>query len=49
MHNGRMHEHTEFFPKHQVVEEEIGCSVSTVEETVPDGRARSSVPLITDR
>ncbi|NXK72531.1 PTN1 phosphatase, partial [Amazona guildingii] len=32
MHNGRMHEHTEFPPKHQVVEEEIRCLVSTVEE-----------------
>ncbi|KFV86044.1 Tyrosine-protein phosphatase non-receptor type 1, partial [Struthio camelus australis] len=48
MHNGRMHEHTEFFPKHQVVEEEIRCSVSAVEEMVPDGRACSSGPLITD-
>ncbi|KAG6938647.1 protein tyrosine phosphatase, non-receptor type 1, partial [Chelydra serpentina] len=46
MHNGRMHEHTEFFPKHQVVEEEIRCAVSTVEEMVPDG---SSVQLGTDR
>ncbi|XP_037771444.1 tyrosine-protein phosphatase non-receptor type 1 isoform X3 [Chelonia mydas] len=45
MHNGRMHEHTEFFPKHQVVEEEIRCAVSTVEEMVPDG---SSVQLGTD-
>nr|XP_048676610.1 tyrosine-protein phosphatase non-receptor type 1 isoform X2 [Caretta caretta] len=42
MHNGRMHEHTEFFPKHQVVEEEIRCAVSTVEKMVPDG---SSVQL----
>ncbi|POI35443.1 hypothetical protein CIB84_000806 [Bambusicola thoracicus] len=49
MHNGRMHEHAEFFPKHQVVEEEIRCSVSTAEETVSDGRVFSSVPLITDR
>eukprot|EP00076_Gallus_gallus_P032392 XP_024997930.1 tyrosine-protein phosphatase non-receptor type 1 isoform X4 [Gallus gallus] len=48
MHNGRMHEHAEFFPKHQVVEEEIRCSVSTAEETVSDGRVFSSVPLITD-
>ncbi|XP_043351479.1 tyrosine-protein phosphatase non-receptor type 1 isoform X3 [Dermochelys coriacea] len=45
MHNGRMHEHTEFFPKHPVVEEEIRCAVSTVEEMVPDG---SSVQLGTD-
>ncbi|XP_067410351.1 tyrosine-protein phosphatase non-receptor type 1 isoform X1 [Emydura macquarii macquarii] len=42
MYNGRMHEHTEFFPKHQVPEEEIRCVVSTVEEMVPDG---SSVQL----
>lgn len=49
MHNGRMHEHTEFVPKHQAAEEEISCSIRTAEETVPDGRAHSSVPLITDR
>ncbi|XP_065270871.1 tyrosine-protein phosphatase non-receptor type 1 isoform X3 [Emys orbicularis] len=45
MHNGRMHEHTEFFPNHQVVEEEIRCTVSAVEEMVPDG---TSVQLGTD-
>ncbi|XP_025053138.1 tyrosine-protein phosphatase non-receptor type 1 isoform X2 [Alligator sinensis] len=48
MHNGRMHEHTEFFPKHQVVEEEVRCMTSTVEEMIPDGRACSSVKLDTD-
>uniref|UniRef100_A0A7M4EAL0 Tyrosine-protein phosphatase non-receptor type n=1 Tax=Crocodylus porosus TaxID=8502 RepID=A0A7M4EAL0_CROPO len=48
MHNGRMHEHTEFFPKHQVVEEEVRCMTSTVEELVPDGRACSSVKPDTD-
>nr|XP_042714271.1 tyrosine-protein phosphatase non-receptor type 1 isoform X2 [Chrysemys picta bellii] len=45
MHNGRMHEHTEFFPNHQGVEEEIRCTVSAVEEMVPDG---TSVQLGTD-
>ncbi|NXM00200.1 PTN1 phosphatase, partial [Tyrannus savana] len=48
MHNGRMHEHTETFPKHPRAEEEITCSVSTVQETLPDGRARSPAPLSTD-
>ncbi|NXU07045.1 PTN1 phosphatase, partial [Buphagus erythrorhynchus] len=32
MHNGRMHEHPEFVPKQQEVEEEIRSSVSSVEE-----------------
>lgn len=49
MHNGRMHEHSEFFPKQQAVEEEMRCSVSSVEEAVPDSRARSAAPLSTDR
>uniref|UniRef100_A0A8D0HRH7 Tyrosine-protein phosphatase non-receptor type n=1 Tax=Sphenodon punctatus TaxID=8508 RepID=A0A8D0HRH7_SPHPU len=48
MHNGRMPEHTEFFPRQQVVEEEIKCSVSTVEETAPDGIAFLPVQLDTD-
>ncbi|XP_071428804.1 tyrosine-protein phosphatase non-receptor type 1 isoform X3 [Pithys albifrons albifrons] len=48
MHNGRMHEHTEPLPKHLGAEEEISCSVSTVEEAVPDGRAHSPAPLSTD-
>nr|XP_033819363.1 tyrosine-protein phosphatase non-receptor type 1 isoform X1 [Geotrypetes seraphini] len=37
IHNGRMPEQSEFFPKHQ--EELAKCAVLAVEETVPDGRA----------
>ncbi|XP_029467547.1 tyrosine-protein phosphatase non-receptor type 1 [Rhinatrema bivittatum] len=38
IHNGRMPEQSEFFPKHQI-EETVKCAVYAVEETLPDGRA----------
>lgn len=49
MHNGRMHEHPELVPRQQAGQEESRSSSSSVEETVPDGRARPAVPPSTDR
>ncbi|KFP71736.1 Tyrosine-protein phosphatase non-receptor type 1, partial [Acanthisitta chloris] len=49
LHNGRMHEHTELLPRHQGAEEQIGCSVSSGEETLLDGSATAPAPLGTDR
>ncbi|XP_023795927.1 tyrosine-protein phosphatase non-receptor type 1 [Cyanistes caeruleus] len=48
LHNGRMHEHPEFSPRQQAAEEESSCSVGSVEQAAPDGRARAAAPASTD-
>ncbi|XP_053103589.1 tyrosine-protein phosphatase non-receptor type 1 isoform X2 [Hemicordylus capensis] len=48
MNNGRVHEHVELFPDPLGVEEMIKCTVSTVEEKVPDGRDCPSEQLDTE-
>lgn len=49
MNNGRVHEHTEFFPKHQVMEEDVKCAVSTVQERVSDEKGYASEQLDRER